>query len=53
VKIESQKDFEDQIGELMSYNGPVLIDARVIQQENVFPMVPPGRGINDMVGVKP
>jgi acetolactate synthase I/II/III large subunit len=53
VKIESQKDFEEQIGELMSYNGPVLIDARVIQQENVFPMVPPGRGINDMVGVKP
>lgn len=53
VKIESQKDFEEQIGELMNYDGPVLIDARVIQQENVFPMVPPGRGINDMVGVKP
>ncbi|TVP85297.1 MAG: biosynthetic-type acetolactate synthase large subunit [Alkalicoccus sp.] len=53
VKIESRKDYEEQIGELMNYKGPVLIDARVIQQENVFPMVPPGRGINDMVGVKP
>lgn len=53
VKIESQADFEAQIGELMSSDEPVLIDARVIQQENVFPMVPPGRGINDMVGVKP
>jgi acetolactate synthase I/II/III large subunit len=53
VKIETQEDFEKQIGELLDYEGPVLIDARVMQQENVFPMVSPGKGINDMVGVKP
>lgn len=53
VKIKSRADFEAQIGELMNNDEPVLIDARVVQQENVFPMVPPGKGINDMVGVKP
>ncbi|CAM3947123.1 biosynthetic-type acetolactate synthase large subunit [Alkalicoccus chagannorensis] len=52
-KFETREEFESQIGELMNNDQPVLIDARVIQQENVFPMVPPGRGINDMVGVKP
>ncbi|PRO64693.1 biosynthetic-type acetolactate synthase large subunit [Alkalicoccus urumqiensis] len=53
VKIESQADFEAQIGELLHSDEPVVIDARVIRQENVYPMVAPGRGINDMVGVKP
>ena len=25
----------------------------VLQQENVFPMIAPGKGINEMIGVKP
>lgn len=33
--------------------GPVLIDIRVDPSENVCPMVAPGRGIHEMVGVKP
>ncbi|NJP36650.1 biosynthetic-type acetolactate synthase large subunit [Alkalicoccus luteus] len=53
VKLETREEFESSIKGLLESDEPVLIDARVIQQENVFPMVPPGRGINDMVGVKP
>lgn len=33
--------------------GPVLMDIRVDPSENVWPMVAPGRGIHEMVGVKP
>ncbi|WP_110250618.1 biosynthetic-type acetolactate synthase large subunit [Streptohalobacillus salinus] len=53
VKIEDPHDFEKQLDELIAYDGPVLIDARVLQQENVYPMIPPGKGLNEMIGVKP
>ena len=53
VKIESQADFADQIEALLQTDGPVLIDARVLQQENVYPMIAPGKGLHEMIGVKP
>ncbi|MCR6106092.1 biosynthetic-type acetolactate synthase large subunit [Salipaludibacillus agaradhaerens] len=53
MKFETQKQFNDNIKEIMDYNGPVLLDCRVLQQENVYPMVPPGKGIHEMIGVKP
>jgi acetolactate synthase-1/2/3 large subunit len=53
MKIETQKQFNDSIKDVMAYNGPVLMDCRVLQQENVYPMVPPGKGIHEMIGVKP
>ena len=30
---------------------PVLIDCRVMQKENVYPMVAPGKGLHEMIGV--
>jgi len=33
----------------MAINGPVLIDFRVEQEENVYPMVAPGSSIGDML----
>ncbi|GEN57661.1 acetolactate synthase large subunit [Halolactibacillus alkaliphilus] len=53
VKIESQADFKSQITDLLNHDGPVLIDARVLQQENVYPMIAPGKGLHEMIGVKP
>lgn len=53
VKIESQEDFKSQITDLLHHDGPVLIDARVLQQENVYPMIAPGKGLHEMIGVKP
>ncbi|SDB86860.1 acetolactate synthase, large subunit [Pelagirhabdus alkalitolerans] len=53
VKIENPEDFDQQLPELLAHDGPVLIDARVLQQENVYPMIAPGKGIHEMIGVKP
>ncbi|WP_029421028.1 acetolactate synthase large subunit [Alicyclobacillus macrosporangiidus] len=33
--------------------GPVLVDCWVTPGENVYPMVPPGKGLHEMVGVTP
>ncbi|MGL4521202.1 MAG: acetolactate synthase large subunit [Bacilli bacterium] len=34
----------------METNGPVLLDFRVTQKENVYPMVAPGKGLDEMEG---
>lgn len=53
AKIDNQEDLVASLPELMAYDGPVLIDARVLQKEKVFPMVAPGKGLHEMIGVKP
>ncbi|WP_423801071.1 acetolactate synthase large subunit [Neobacillus sp. SAB-20_R2A] len=53
AKIDNQEDLVASLPELMAFDGPVLIDARVLQKEKVFPMVAPGKGLHEMIGVKP
>lgn len=53
IQVKTQEEFAKALPEIFDYEGPVVVDARVLQQENVFPMIPPGSGINEMIGVKP
>ncbi|WP_407268209.1 acetolactate synthase large subunit [Radiobacillus sp. PE A8.2] len=53
AKFETQEELIDQLPELIAYEGPVVIDARVLQLENVYPMIAPGKGLHEMIGVKP
>ncbi|MCT2534264.1 biosynthetic-type acetolactate synthase large subunit [Aquibacillus koreensis] len=53
MKVTTQEQFKEALPELLAHQGPVLVDARVLQQENVYPMIAPGAGINEMIGVKP
>lgn len=53
LKLTTQEEFINALPDIFDYNGPVVVDARVLQQENVFPMIAPGKGINEMIGVKP
>ena len=32
------------------HDGPFVVDVRVEREENVFPMVPAGAAINEMIG---
>ena len=41
------------LDEVLNNNEPVLLDFRVNPDENVYPMIAPGKGLNEMVGVKP
>ncbi|MCS0824619.1 biosynthetic-type acetolactate synthase large subunit [Cytobacillus firmus] len=51
-KIDNPLDLLASLPELINYNGPVLLDCRVLQTENVFPMIAPGKGLHEMIGVK-
>ncbi|GGC79914.1 acetolactate synthase large subunit [Thalassobacillus devorans] len=53
MRIESQQDLEEKLPEALSNDEPVVVDCRVLQQENVYPMIAPGKGIHEMIGVKP
>ncbi len=53
LKIESQEELITKLPEVFAYDGPMLLDCRVLQQEKVFPMIAPGKGIHEMIGVKP
>ncbi len=52
VRIEKEADAPEMLEEVFSYNGPVVVDCRVVQKECVYPMIAPGKGLHEMIGVK-
>ena len=40
----------DDMRDALATEGPVLVDVRVTQEENVYPMIPAGQAARDMVG---
>ncbi|WP_019154730.1 acetolactate synthase large subunit [Robertmurraya massiliosenegalensis] len=50
--IETEAEAEEILNEVLQNRDPVLLDFRVDGKENVYPMIAPGKGINEMVGVK-
>lgn len=51
-RISTEQEAETLFGEVLSDREPVLIDCRVNPAENVYPMVAPGKGLHEMIGVK-
>ena len=51
-RIESLEEAEQIFAEAILSDEPVVIDCRVKQLENVYPMVAPGKGLHEMIGVK-
>ena len=50
-RASNEKEARAVIEEAFSIPEPVLIDFRVVQKENVYPMVVPGTGLHEMIGV--
>ena len=53
VRISQETEVKEALRAAFDYDGPVVIDARVTPNEKVFPMVPAGKGNDEMMGVKP
>lgn len=51
MKIEKDSEVDAALEEVFAYDGPILVDFRIIQKEKVYPMIAPGKGINQMIGV--
>lgn len=51
-RINTMDEAQSILEEALNSEEPVVIDARVKQLENVYPMVPAGKSLDDIVGVK-
>jgi acetolactate synthase-1/2/3 large subunit len=53
LKVESPDDVMPALREALDCDGPFVMDFRIEREENVFPMVPTGAAINEMIGGHP
>ncbi|ASF39039.1 MULTISPECIES: biosynthetic-type acetolactate synthase large subunit [Halobacillus] len=51
--IDSPKTLEEVLPGILADDKPAVVDCRVLQSENVYPMIAPGKGLHEMIGVKP
>lgn len=51
MMIERRDQLQDAIAEMLAHDGPVLLDAHVIRDENCYPMVAPGKSNAQMIGL--
>jgi len=52
-RVDDEVSFGAVFQAALAADGPVLIDCRVTAAENVYPMISPGAGLHQMVGVTP
>ncbi|MGC8790630.1 MAG: biosynthetic-type acetolactate synthase large subunit [Desulfurella sp.] len=48
-RVEDKKDVEQALTELINYNGPYVLDIKIEREENVYPMVPGGAPLSEMI----
>jgi acetolactate synthase-1/2/3 large subunit len=53
VKVETSEDVMPALRAALDCDGPFVMDFRIEREENVFPMVPAGAAINEMIGGHP
>ena len=49
IRVTRKDQVKPAILEAMEYPGPVIVDFVVEEEENVYPMIPAGQTVGDMV----
>ncbi|MGG0736549.1 acetolactate synthase large subunit [Niallia taxi] len=52
-QISNVEDADKILDEVLHNREPVVLDFRIDPNENVYPMIAPGKGLHEMVGMKP
>jgi acetolactate synthase-1/2/3 large subunit len=50
VRLTDKHTLVDDMREALATPGPVVVDVRVVSEENVYPMIAPGQAARNMVG---
>ncbi|WP_102029372.1 acetolactate synthase large subunit [Salirhabdus sp. Marseille-P4669] len=53
MRVDDEASLQGALEYAFRYDGPVVMDCRVVALENVYPMIAPGKGLHEMIGVKP
>lgn len=48
ISVSRPDELDDAIKEMLKYDGPVIVDCRVIKMEGCYPMIPAGNAHNEM-----
>ena len=48
-KVIDRNDLHDAINEMLQHDGPYFLEVKVEKEENVFPMIPTGAAVSEMV----
>ena len=51
IRVEEKDGVREALSAALATDGPFVLDFRIEREENVFPMVPAGAAINEMIGV--
>ena len=49
--LENRKDMDDILRKFINESGPVILDCHVVEDENCYPMVAPGKSNAQMIGI--
>lgn len=52
-RVQDPLELEGVLSRVFADDAPALIDIHIDPSENVYPMIPPGKGIHQMEGVRP
>jgi len=50
LRVEQSEEVPSALRTMIETEGPFILDVRIEREENVFPMVPAGAAINEMIG---
>ncbi|MGH2860630.1 MAG: thiamine pyrophosphate-dependent enzyme, partial [Solirubrobacteraceae bacterium] len=50
VRLTDKHTLVDGMRDALATDGPVVVDVRVVAEENVYPMIAPGQAARNMVG---
>ena len=51
MRVQDPSELADTVKEMLAHDGPVLLEVLVKRDENCYPMIPPGKGNAEMVGL--
>ncbi|WP_080873134.1 biosynthetic-type acetolactate synthase large subunit [Oceanobacillus timonensis] len=51
MRVSDEENVPEALNEALSHDGPVVIDCRVNRETCVYPMIAPGKGMHEMIGV--
>lgn len=49
IKINKSSELKEKMAEFLAHDGPVMLEAMVTPKEHCYPMVPAGKGLEEMV----
>nr|SCW23058.1 Acetohydroxyacid synthetase large subunit [Nemalion sp. H.1444] len=50
--VSERREMNNVLDEFMQYRGPILLDCHVVEDENCYPMVAPGKSNAQMIGIQ-